>query len=58
MLGFHYLEAYPEDQIEGEDAVIAQYQNDIEPGSREKLVLIDVEMKCSKPHAFTEKSID
>ena len=33
MLGFHYLEAYPEDQIEGEDAVIAQYQNDIEPGS-------------------------
>lgn len=48
MLGFHYLEAYPEDQIEGEDAVIAQYQNDIEPGSREKLVLIDVEIHAQQ----------
>lgn len=44
---YHYLMAAPDDQTEQEESIILQHVGDIQPGSTEKLVLVDIELHAS-----------
>ena len=44
---FHRLLARPDDLIDNEDAIILQHTHDVQYGSTEKLILVDVELHVS-----------
>ena len=44
---YHYLMTTPDDQTEQEESIILQHVGDIQPGSTEKLVLVDIELHAS-----------
>eukprot|EP00435_Cladocopium_sp_Y103_P062446 s894_g24.t1 len=45
VIGLHYLQAATIDQHAAEEAVILQYVGDLQPGTTDQLVLIDVEIQ-------------